>query len=555
MNAKQLHEFACSVFEKRRSIERLWQEIAEHFAPQRADFTIIRQEGEDYAGHLFSSYPLIVARDLKDQVGQMLRPVGRPWFQIEPEDPERNDHDAKVWLQAASNVQRKAMYDPVAKLDDAAKVGDLDFSVFGQCVLSSEIVWDDPSNGPHLLHRSWHMRDVCWQEDKYGSVGNRYRRAKYPAWELYALFGDRVHSKVKQLATAPDRKRLTEIDCMHMVVQREMYEPAQKFRREDLPWVSVYYDVTNRHVVEEVPTFSPYYFIPRWSRSCAQYAYSPATTIALPDARLLQAMTRTMLDAGERVANPPTIATNEVVRSDLALYAGGVTWVDRDYDERLGEAIRPLMTNTHGLPYNIEMLQRSEQMLTVAFYLNKLRPFLPTQDAEMTAYQAGQVVAQYIRDALPLFAPMEPEYNGQLCELDFELLRRAGAFGSPYDMPASLQGAKTSFTFQSPLHDAIESQKGQKFLEMSQLLATAVQMDPSAAAVPDVVTAFREALSGYQVPQKWIRSEIVVKQMLEAEQAAKQTQEFLGNLKDGAAAVKDLGSAAATAAQTGMPLV
>lgn len=549
MNARQLAEYAETLFSRRVGLDRLWQEIAENFLPQRAEFTATRQAGEEFASHLMTSYPLIVTRDLSDQVGQMLRPVGRTWFEIKPEDSEREDHDAKIWLQSAAAIQRRAMYDPASRMEEATKIADADFATFGQCALSSEMVWDDALNGPHLLHRTWHLSSMAWQDDKYGGVGNRFRRYKMEAWELYALFGDRVHQKVKQWATSPNAKRLTEIDCLHMVVQAGMYETGNSSvrMREAMPWVSIHYDCLNKAVIEEVATFSPYYIIPRWARSTGAYAYSPATTVALADARLLQAMTRTLLEAGEKVANPPLIATDEVVRSDLAVYAGGVTWVDRDYDEKLGQALRPLSIDSKGIPFGIEQSDRVQQMLLSAFYLNKLRPFLPTQDAEMTAYQAGQIVAQYIRDALPLFAPMEAEYNGQLCELDFELLRRAGAFGSPYDMPSSLQGAKTSFTFQSPLHDAIESQKGQKFLEMSQLLASAVQMDPQAAAVPDVVTAFRDALAGYSIPQKWIRSEIVVKQMQEAESAKRQAQEFLANLETGAGAVKDLGSAAATA--------
>lgn len=549
MNAKQWAEMAEGLFSKRAGLNRLWQEIAENFLPQRAEFTATRATGEEFASNLMTSYPLIVTRDLSDQVGQMLRPVGREWFEIKPEESDREDHDAKIWLQSAAAIQRRAMYDPAARMEEACKIADADFATFGQACMSSEMIFDDPLNGPHLLHRTWHLGSMAWQDDKYGGVGNRFRRYKLEAWELYALFGDRVHSKVKQLATSPNAKRLTEIDCLHMIVQAEQYETGNSSvrTRESMPWVSVYFDCTNKHAIEEVATFNPYYIIPRWARSTGAYAYSPATTIALADARLLQAMTRTLLEAGEKVANPPLIATDEVVRTDLAVYPGGVTWVDRDYDEKMGQALRPLSVDSKGLPFGMEQQQRCEQMLMTAFYLNKLRPFLPTQDAEMTAYQAGQVVAQYIRDALPLFAPMEAEYNGQLCELDFELLRRAGAFGSPYDMPQSLHGARTSFTFQSPLHDAIESQKGQKFLEMSQLLASAAQMDPQAAAVPDVVVAFRDALAGYNVPQKWIRSEIVVKQMQEAAAAKQQAQEFLANLETGAGAVKDLGSAAASA--------
>jgi hypothetical protein len=51
----------------------LWQEIAENFYPERADFTINRSLGTDFGAGMMTSYPFICRRDLGDQVGQMLR--------------------------------------------------------------------------------------------------------------------------------------------------------------------------------------------------------------------------------------------------------------------------------------------------------------------------------------------------------------------------------------------------------------------------------------------------------------------------------------------------
>lgn len=547
MDAKALYELGQGLFEKKDSLNNLHQEIAEQFYPQRADFSFQRDVGEEFAANLMTSYPLLVQRDLSDQIGQMLRPVNQPWFKIEPADPDRNDHDAKLWLEAAANIQRKAMYDPAAKLARAAKEADNDFATFGQAVMSSEIVWTNYKQGPHLLHRCWHLRDMAWQEDCYGNVGNRFRMWKPTARDLFKLFGDKCHLSVRQMATAPGAKQLREVECMHMVVEADLYDIDEQLVR-DKPYVSIFYDASNRYVMEAVPIYNGYYIIPRWQTvSGSQYSYSPATVVGLPDARLLQSMTRTLLEAGEKIANPPMVATDEVVRSDVAIYAGGITWVDRDYDERLGDALRPLTQDARGIPIGIDMMRDSRLMLHQAFYLNKL--VFPERAGDMTAYEVSQRVQEYIRNALPLFEPMEAEYNGQLCEQDFDLLRRAGAYGSPYMMPPSLQGARTTFTFMSPLHDAIESQKTQKFLEMGQLLATAVQMDKNTAAVPDAVTAFRDALQGAGIPTKWTRSELIVKQMADQANAQAQAQEMLQGLLPASQAALNLGKASQAAGE------
>jgi hypothetical protein len=195
------------------------------------------------------------------------------------------------------------------------------------------------------------------------------------------------------------------------------------------------------------------------------------------------------------------------------------------------------------MPIGIDMQRDSRAMIAQAFYLNKLRPFTPTTDPTMTAFQAGQIVAQYIRDALPLFEPMEHQRNGQVCEETFDLLFRHGAFGSPRDLPRALQGVNLEFRFESPLHDAIEQQKGQKFLEMKEYLAAAVAMDPAAAYIPDVKVAFRDALMGAGVPARWQRPESDADAMERKAVEQKQGEELLARMKLGSETAANLAGA------------
>lgn len=550
MNALQLVEMAQGLFDKRSTLLTLWQEIAMNFFVERATFTIIRDPGDDIAAGLMSSYPLLVRRDLQDQIGSMLRPEGQPWFKTVPTDPERETDETRGWLEFATTVQRRAMYDKAAMLKRATKEGDADYATFGQCIISCEMILDNQREGPHLLHRCWHLRDVAWQEDCYGNIGNRFRKWRPTARELAKKFPGRVHKNVNDQATGTGQRPNTEIDCMHLIVEADLYDMTNKGQK---PWVSIYYDCLNKHLIEAVATWNPIYAIPRWQTvSGSPYAHSPASIVALPEARMIQAMSSTLLEAGEKIANPPMVATDDVVRSDVQIFPGGITWVDRDYDERLGQALRPMTTDAKGMPLTVEMLDRAGQIVSQCFYLNKLRPIMPTNRPDMTAYEVGQIVQQYIREALPLFGPMEPEYNGQICELDFDLLRRYGAFGSPYDMPRALQGAKVGFQFMSPLHDAIEAQKTHKFLEMSQLLATAVQMDKNVAAVPNAVVAFRDALSGAGIPAKWTRTKDEVDQIMAQEQAKQQAQELIQGLLPASQAAANLGSAAKDAQTAGV---
>ena len=553
MNAKELNETAELLFGKRSTLLSLWQEQADNFYPERADFTYQRTLGTDFAANLMSSYPVVVRRELADQLTTMLRPSSKPWFHLAAVDQTREDNEAKRWMQWAENTQRRAMYDRKTMFTRATKEGDNDFACFGQLVMSIRL--NKTANA--LLYRTHHLRDCAWMEDEEGAITMVVRKWKPYARDLERMFGDKVHPRVKQFTL--QNKPFEEIECLHMVVASDMYsgdidsyerdavtgsaKPSRREiaqgEREKYPYVHIVYDRANLHMIEAKCSYNKEYIVPRWQTvSGSQYAFSPATVAGLPEARLIQAMAYTLLEAGEKVTNPPMIATVDVVRSDMAIYAGGTTWVDRDYDERMGDALRPMNIDAKGMPLGLEMLQDSRQMLAQCFYLNKLS--LPVNRPEMTAYEVGQYVAEYIRNAMPIFEPMEQTYNGDMCEVTFDVLRRGGAFGNPMDMPPTLQGADLQFRFESPLHDAIEAQKGQKFLEMKGLIAEAVAMDQSAAALPDVKVALRDALMGIGVEAKWVRSEVTVQQIDDQQKAAQEAQQTLAAMQQSSEVVKNL---------------
>ena len=534
MNCKELRDVAESLFTKRLGLVSLWQEAADNFYPERADFTVRRWLGDDFASNLTTSYPILCRRDLGDQIGQMLRPTQKPWFHMEPTDNRREDHAARQWLEWAEGLQRRAMYDPHTLFNRATKEGDHDFACFGQAVITVRLNRDRDG----LLYRCWHLRDVVWAENDEGQISMVFRKWKPSARDLVQRFKS-VSDKVTRLC---EKTPLETINCMHMVVGEDQYDGNAKGRK----WWSIYYDVDNMHIMEELPVWTNEYVIPRWQTvSGSQYSYSPATVAALPDARLLQSMTYTLLEAGEKITNPPMVATEQAVRSDVSIYAGGITWVDYEYDERLGEALRPMSLSAAGMPIGVDMQNDCRRLLAQAFFLNKLS--LPQRAPEMTAYEVGQRIQQYIRDALPIFEPMESDYNGQICERTFDVLLREGAFGPPQDMPKSLRGVEIQFRFASPLHDAIEEMKGQKFMEMKGLIAEAMALDKSVVAIPDTKLALRDAMAGVGIPARWTRSEIVVAEMDRIQAEQEQAQQILATMQQGADVARTVGEAASMA--------
>lgn len=509
--AKQLIENGDNLFSKRLGLMSFWQEVSDQFYPERGAFTYTPTLGEDFAAHLNSSYPLIVRRELGNAISSMLRRQDQEWFKVSIDREDRLDHSGRAWLERATKIQRRAMYDRVAQFIRATKEGDHDFVSFGQTVITKDINYAKTA----LLYRCWHLKDVAWCESPDGSLAEVHHRLRPSVTWLHKEFGkEKLHKNVTKLM---EKTPYAEVNCRQIVMTGEDYDGRRS------PFVALYVDTDNQHVIDERNLRSQKYIIPRWQTvSGSQYAYSPAVVAGLPDARLLQAMTLTLLEAGEMAVRPPLIATKEAIQGGIKYYSGGVTQVDAAYDERLGEALRPVTQDKSGLPFGMEISREKMEILAQAFYLNKLSALPPK---EMTAFEVSEWVKEYVRGALPLFEPMETDYNGALCEATFDDLMSVGAFGPAKDIPRSIRGADVRFTFESPLHDAIERQKGQKFMEAKGLLLQAAELDPAVIATLDARKALRDALSGIRVETEWLRSEDDVEahaQELVAQQRAKQ---------------------------------
>jgi hypothetical protein len=108
---------------------------------------------------------------------------------------------------------------------------------------------------------------------------------------------------------AAEKEPFRQFEIRHVVMRSDDYDVPSNGKRWRTPWVSLFIDVERKVALEEVGLYNQMYIIPRWQTvSGSQYAYSPATVAALPDARLIQAMTLTLLEAGEKATNPPMVA-------------------------------------------------------------------------------------------------------------------------------------------------------------------------------------------------------------------------------------------------------
>lgn len=544
-DVQELVRLSDSLFSQRHGLHDLWQAIAENFYVERADFTTDRTTGAAFADHLFGSYPVFARRELGNLIASMLRPRQFKWFGLhvtnEDMDEEKENRD---WLEWATGVQWRAMYDPEAMFVSATKMADHDFAAFGNAAIEVGI----NRRKMALLHRPHHLRDVAWSDDASGTTDTVYRRWKPTARQLYGEYGAKCSAEVKNLATGQGKEPETVVECCQAVIPaRSGYTAATNGRQ--FPWTVIYFEKNTLNVLEEKPEKWFRYVIPRWHKvTGSQYARSPATEIVLPDARTFQVVIRTLREAGEMHVNPPLVGVMDALRSDVQQIPGGFTAIDIEYDERLGEAIRPLEQNPGSMPIGFEIAAALRDDIRLGFFLDKIK--LPEVDTKaMTAYEVQKRLEEHIRSASPLFEPIEDEYSIPLCNLDFEILKANGAFGRPEDIPEGLQGANVEFKLRSPLREIEDQAKAGLFADgLQRVIMPAIQLKPEQLANINMTEAVRDALRGLGWPSDWLEDEDMVRMAAEAIAKQQQAQAGVDLLQRGGEAAKSIGEGGANIA-------
>jgi len=508
---QELIEIGNKLFSDRFPLLTLWQTFAENFNPIRADFTRNRYISEEFASYLMTGRPVLAHRELTNAISSVLRPRGVQWFKPSVEDEALNADPAnQQFFDFIGARMRSVFNNRTSQFRRATKEGDGDFTLFGQAVIESRP--NDTRDG--MLYRTWHLRDCVWTENANLVIDSFHRK-----WKLNARQLANLAKRSNWTALSPEVTKKAEKDpsapccCRVIVVSSDEYDSFGKDedgfarkRNRALPYVNVVIDEDNQTVLEETPQHGLGYNIPRWVTigGFSQYAYSPTAIVALPDGRMLQQMTLTLMEIGQKVVDPPMIAVGDAIQGGTNLYAGAINWVDPDYDERTGEVLRPIAINGSGLQWGTEYEERIEQVVNEAFFLNVLN--LPEYDKkEMTAEEWRGRMQEYVRRSTPLFEPMDVEYNGLICDSSFNDMLRMGMFGSPLDFPRALRGQEIKWTFNNPLVAAEEEQKTNSFTKLSQLIGAAMQIQSDVVADVDYDTAFREAIPGTGSPAKWVR--------------------------------------------------
>lgn len=499
--AKELVSIGEKLFQKKEQWNSLCQEISEHFYPMRSDFTQTFTLGTDFSVDLMESYPVQARETLGNTIGALLRQGD--WFAVKTGYDEIDEDPANArWLEYATNHFRRLVYDRRANFVRATNEADHDWVAFGNPVLSVE----ESPDRMHFLFKTWHPKECAWMVNSVGKIDHNQRNMPMTArnMTMRKAWAKNLHPDITSAAKTDPTK---EFKVRHIVLPfEEIYgdDKAKRRQYKDNPFCSLYIDCDHEVVLGEGPLPVFNYVIPRW-RTVSNFpqAFSPATINALPDGRMLQSLARILLEQGEKAVDAPMFAKGEIFRDAVNRYAGGMTYVDLESDEKIQDAIFTEQASA-GLGFGMEMKQDVRNLIAEAFLLNKIN--LPPQ--QKTAFETQARLEEYRRAILPFTGPIESEYHLPLLDIGFQMAVRNNAFKID-EMPKALSDADVTFTFEGPLNTAEGRQNVQAYQETLQMVAAGANIDKSITTLIDWKKATKDAVRGTQAPADWFNDEEV----------------------------------------------
>lgn len=500
--ATRVAKLASTAFSAKQDLDSFWQDTAELHFPEHADFTDVRDD-DDYESNLYDSTPALFRRDFGNWLGSVLRPKGRQWWASRAKDKDVNEDQAvKQWFEDRDEALRDIMYDHKSQFIQAMTLADHQYVAFGNSVTSVEP--RKLRNG--LLYRTWHPRDCAWLDDDEGEVHVLFRRLKYKLSDLVAkeAQGWTVPQQLKdKLHQEPARN----VNCMHIEMPIDYYYLTDKPKNRDKDYVSLYLCSDTNDILYEEERNGFRYSVSRWFRlPNSPYAISPCVSVSQPDARTLQSMTWSIMQAGELAVEPPLIGQSEKVLGPVNLFPGGVTWLDSRYDEKTGAGLRPLdMGKVPEL--GVQLHGAIRESLGSAWYLNKL--FLPDASGEMTAHETERRWQEFLRASQPIVEPAEPERNGRILDLSFQTCLEFNWFKTAenaVEPPEALEGQEVDFTYDNPVEDARKQGVIVSFERAMQITQAAAEADPTVTAHFDNKKAYRETMDAV-APADWVKPE------------------------------------------------
>lgn len=480
-----------------------YQDLADYMLPRKADIVRKRSRGEKRMELIYDGTALQAVDLLSASLHGMLTSGATPWFHLDMKDANiGRDEEVQAWLEDSSQRMIRAFNQ--SNFETEVHEMYVDLVVFGTGCMFIEM------DNETLRFSTRHISEFYVQENQFGIVDTVFRKYKAPARQVVQRFGvDNVTDYIlKQFEKKPDE----DVDILHVVLPRINRDP-NKIDNKNMPFASFYIDMETKGLLSESGFEDMPYVVPRFLKSTGETMGRSPAMVALPDVKMLNLMSKTIIQAAQKQIDPPLLVPDDGFILPVRTQPGGLNF----YRSGTRDSITPLQAGAN-IPIGLSMEDQRRMAIRSAFYVDQL---LSGQTPNMTATEVVQRQEERMRVIGPVLGRLMNEMLRPLIDRVFSLMLRAEMLAEP---PELLQGRDVDIEYVSPLARAQKSSSLNSTMKALEILMPLAQALPVGDHIdPDGLV--RHITDSLGVPKTTLKTQREVNEM--REQRAAQEQEMM----------------------------
>lgn len=513
-----------------------WQEIADYIVPRKADITVRRTAGDKRTENVFDGTAIHAAEMLSASLHGMLTNPSTQWFGLDYLDNNLNsDDEAKEFIEVVGDI----MHREFQRSNFAEQVHELyhDLITFGTGVMFIDRA---PDNQRGVRFATRHISECYLSEDQYGRVDTVFREYKLPLRAMVRQFG--IENIGEKMRKKHEKDPYEEIKLVHIVMPRDERD-ANKIDSKNMPWASIHIEPETKLVLREGGYQEFPYCCPRFLKASFEQGYgrSPSYT-ALPDTKMINAMSEVTIKAAQKQVDPPLMVPDDGFILPVNTKPAGLNF----YRSNTRDRIEPLNIGANN-PLSLQTEEQRRTQIRSCYYVDQL---IMAQGPQMTATEVMARQEQAMRLLGPVLGRLQAELLQPCIERVFQVLNRQNIFPPVPEIVTEVSGMQIEYV--SPLAKAQRQTDVQSIIRMFELLSPLASVDASVFDHLDMDGLVRYITKALAIPASVTRGEMEIamarrqraeQQQQEAEMAeATQTAQNLGAV---APAVKVLQQGAA----------
>lgn len=373
---------------ERTNFEAHAQEVAEVCSPRKTNFVGMMTPGDKRMRRVYDPIGIIAVDMLAAGLHGMATNPAAKWFSLRMvgERVEYNGEmvdineveEVQKYLSDVEEIMWQRVYAPGTNFTTAMHEIYQDLSAFGNAVL---FVGQQENGG--LLFECRPLAECVFDENMDGKVDCLYRSTEYTVRQLCQMA--KAHGWTISEATkdkAREEQWSEKVKVIHAVSPRRDRDPSKK-NAQNMEWASIYFEHEECHLLYEkgFPEFP--YQVARWAKYSGEvYGRGPGMT-ALPDLKMLQAMSLKQMKLIDKAADPPMWLRHDGVVGQTRTVPGGINyWKGNPND---GVMLQPV--SLQGVQFLAEAIMRLKEQILQTFYADLLRM---ADRANMTATEVVQ---------------------------------------------------------------------------------------------------------------------------------------------------------------------